>query len=136
MDWFADDKPLEYTPQPVPLAELEPLLAERRAAALTRDAADIDVKKRNADILASLEQAGVTRHQATTGDIAQIIQQRPRRVIVADKLMKHGVPIDVIEACTEERPVKPFVKVQYAAAALPADDADASQTDTPPRPVQ
>ena len=128
---WTKDKSRKYVPQIHPLSELPALIAERATAAEIRRMADNDVEDRNADILATLRAADLKRYQTETGAIVQILAPLPRKSVNADKLMKAGVPIDVILACTDETPVAPFIRIDAPSptptigghdAAAPADD--------------
>ncbi len=95
------------------------LVETRTTAAQQRDAADAIVKNVSTQLMEMLAGADTDRHQLPNGTIISIVRQKDRSVIVAERLLGHGVAPHIIEDCTKLTPVAPFIRVDAPRA--PAD---------------
>jgi hypothetical protein len=112
-------------------SHLQHLVDERAKAVAARTEADNKVQALNAQIMQTMEAAGARRHQLIgSGAIVTIIEQKPRQVIVASKLLGMGVKPEVIKAATDETPVKPFPRVDMPRSnGQPSAEPEATATD-------
>ncbi len=116
---MSDDK------RPLNNQHLMHLIGERAPLIKTREDADAKVRVLNAQILECLEGAGIKRHQLPNGTIVSIVQQKDRTVIVAERLLGHGVKPAIIADSTKSTPVAPFIRVDAPGAKGADDGVDA-----------
>lgn len=117
----------------MPLSEtakihLRHLCEERAIVAAARDEADTKVRALNKQIFDCLVENGTRRDQLMDGTVVQIIEPKPRQVILGEKLLTLGVDPDVIKAATKETPVDPYVKVFKAGPGQAPTVEDAPKT--------
>lgn len=106
------------------LSTLATLTDRRRELMAQKAAIESELEPLNVGILSRLQAKDCGRVQIPTGAIVQIVQQKPRAVIVKEKLIEAGVSMKQIDAATVSNPVRPFVRVDMAqTAGLPGEDA-------------
>lgn len=104
------------TPTPIPfsdetLALLTDQVRHRARLLVERETINASLDVLNAALMTALTGHHVTRVQAPSGAIVQIVQQAPRETILKAKLVELGVSFKIIEDATVSRPVAPFIRV-------------------------
>lgn len=104
-------------------AHIQSICNERDAQLRIRDTADEKVKGFNRQLEEQLAGIGKSRLQLISGWILQLIQPKPRKVIVHERLLERGVDPAIIAYATLETPVTPFIRVDKPTPPAEAEEA-------------
>jgi hypothetical protein len=105
------------------------LLTERDSYLPEKNRLEKKLEKINDQIEAALRAGGCKRHQMMTGPfqgtMVYIVEPKPSKTIVAEKLLALGVSPDVIKAATTEKEKSPYSRVDAPGA---TDEQRAART--------
>lgn len=123
----ADDTKPHVNDDKVDEHHLTHLLTDRAPLLAEANRIEAELKKFQGQINDTLRAGGTKRHQMMTGPFAgtmvYVVEPKPRKTVVPEKLLALGVSPDIIRAATDEAPQKPYVRVDAPGSTKEQRDA-------------